>query len=374
MQLRLSTQALDGSLTRSKLVSDFLNGTDLNLTNGNNNATLTGVANPINPFDVANKQYVDGLIDASLKAPEAYDASVNLYPTTYGGEAIRSGDSFRITASGTMGTRKVNIEDLLIAIIDAPSGDADWMVAESNRDQATETILGLSKIATQVLTDAGVNDSDYITPLKLSTYIDNIGLEPITASNGLTKTSGLIELGGTLTKNTAIEGGTFFFDITSTRNRLMSNSVGGGLNYVMVSESMIELRNDPDGSGLVGSTLVMDPLMGTTYYANGPEDVLKYGGDYSANYGDRSLVDKGYVLSVISGLDTISEELTVANNTSVTLVGANSGSMLKRVFQNGNKLVSTEFTVTDNAGVITITENGTCDFSNGDVIEVEYIA
>ncbi|MEA2036422.1 MAG: hypothetical protein U9O94_02860 [Nanoarchaeota archaeon] len=66
-----------------------------------------------------NKIYVDALYDGSLKAPEAYDPTVTSnYPLTYGGASIQAGDSFRITASGTMGTRTVNTEDLLIALVD----------------------------------------------------------------------------------------------------------------------------------------------------------------------------------------------------------------------------------------------------------------
>ena len=71
---------------------------------------------------------------------------------------------------------------MLIAKSDTPGNvDSEWVVVESNRDQATETFLGVAKIATQALTDAGVDDLTYITPLKLSTYI--AALPASTASN-----------------------------------------------------------------------------------------------------------------------------------------------------------------------------------------------
>ena len=113
------------------------------------------------------------MVDASLKTPEAYDPTLTSnYPLTYGGNAIQAGDSFRMTGADTLGTKDVNVEDLLIALVDGAGAttDADWMVAESNRDQSTETVLGVSKIATQALTNAGANDTDYITPLKLSVW------------------------------------------------------------------------------------------------------------------------------------------------------------------------------------------------------------
>ncbi len=178
-QIDWGRQIQDLSINREKLNSNFLDGVDLNITDGNNDATITWLSSPVNPNDAVNKTYVDLLVDGSLKAPEGYDPTVTSdYPLTYGGDPIQAGDSFRITADGSMGTRTVNVEDLLIAIVDwaGATTDADWMVAESNRSQATETELGLLKISTQVIADAGTNDTDAITPLKLATYLSNAGI------------------------------------------------------------------------------------------------------------------------------------------------------------------------------------------------------
>lgn len=117
-------------------------------------------------LDVYTRSEVDTLVDATLKAPEAFTPAGS-YPTTYGGDTVQKGDSFRISAAGTMGTITVNAEDLLIALIDSPGQtDANWMVAESNRDQATETTKGVAEIATQAETEAGADDSRIVTPAK----------------------------------------------------------------------------------------------------------------------------------------------------------------------------------------------------------------
>ena len=131
--------------------------------------------------DGTNKTYVDSLIDATLKAPEAYNpTATGNYPLTYGGLSIQAGDSFRITADTDSngigdGVRGVNTEDLLIAIVDAPSAslNTNWMVAESNRDQATETVKGVLEIATQTEVTTGTNDTNAITPLKLITHLNS---------------------------------------------------------------------------------------------------------------------------------------------------------------------------------------------------------
>lgn len=353
MQLRLSTQALNGSLNIAKLEADFLNGSNWDITNGNNNALITGLANPTNARDAVNKQYVDGLVDASLKAPEAYDASVNVYPTTYDGNTIQAGDSWRITNAGTMGTRVVNVEDLLIALVDGATNDADFMAAESNRTQATETVLGLSKIATQVIADAGTNDTDYITPLKLSTYISNLEIDKI-AGAGMTETSGTfdviaadlslsvaadnmqVNIGNT--NGTSLEVSATGLELPATVTGARTFNVGAGNNFAITADADLStLSSQPTGT--------VDLAVATTKYVN----------------------------DAIGGAVSV-EELTVADDTSVTLTAGDTTSTIMRVYQNGNKLISTEFTVADNGTYRTITEAGTADFSNGDVIEVEYIA
>ncbi|MBS1944776.1 MAG: hypothetical protein JST98_06130, partial [Bacteroidetes bacterium] len=81
---------------------------------------------------------VAALVDGTLKAPAAYTPAGGLYPTTYYGAAVKKGDTFRLGA-GTMGTRTVDAEDLLIALVNAPGQtDANWQVIESNRVVATQ--------------------------------------------------------------------------------------------------------------------------------------------------------------------------------------------------------------------------------------------
>jgi hypothetical protein len=125
------------------------------------------------PTSGAVYDYVNLLVDVTLKAPEAYDpAGSGNFPTTYDGAAVQRGDSFRITSADTLGVGTiVNAEDLLIALVDTPGQtDANWMVAESNRDQATETTKGVAEIATQAEVNAETDDERIVTALKLGVY------------------------------------------------------------------------------------------------------------------------------------------------------------------------------------------------------------
>jgi ribosomal protein L27 len=183
---------IDGNVTLAKLANiptDTFLGRD---------TAGTGVPETISPsaartiLDVYTTSEVDSLIDATLKPPEAYDpAGSGNFPTTYDGAAITRGDTWRIVTADTLGTGTVvNPEDLLIALADTPGQtDSNFMVAESNRDQATETVKGVAQIATQAITDAGTNDTDFITALKLAT--SPIGTSSHAQSHVLATTAGL---------------------------------------------------------------------------------------------------------------------------------------------------------------------------------------
>lgn len=134
-----------------------------------NNNRLRNLPAPVNADEATNKAYVDGLIDNTLKAAEAYNPNItNLFPVTYNGNAIQKGDTFRLSA-GTMNGVVVDNEDLLIADIDAPGQIVgNWQILESNREQATESIKGIAKMATQIDVEDEMtsNNTDIVTPQK----------------------------------------------------------------------------------------------------------------------------------------------------------------------------------------------------------------
>ncbi len=121
--------------------------------------------------DRRNRNNIVTLEEGSMKAPEAF-APAGTYPVTYDAAAVGKGDSFRITGDGTMGAVTVNPEDLLIALVDAPGQiDGNWQVVESNRDQATETVKGVARLATAAEITAGVNAIAIVTPVDLEQKI-----------------------------------------------------------------------------------------------------------------------------------------------------------------------------------------------------------
>lgn len=133
--------------------------------------------------DAVTKQYVDGLIDMSLLTPEAFTVPETgaSYPTTFNGVAIVKGASFRIANNGTLRNgvdtaddEIVNTEDLLIALVDDPGTTrANWQALESNRDQATETVKGVARIATNAEGLAGTDNENIMTALRVQEKLDD---------------------------------------------------------------------------------------------------------------------------------------------------------------------------------------------------------
>lgn len=115
-------------------------------------------------------------VSGGAKYIGGYDANTNTPDLEApGAGVVKQGYMYTVTAAGTFFTEQVETGDFLIAETDDPAALADWTIVERNLNSATETSEGTTQIATQAEADAGVNDFKYITPLKLKTYLSNLG-------------------------------------------------------------------------------------------------------------------------------------------------------------------------------------------------------
>jgi hypothetical protein len=136
---------------------------------------LAGAANTNIPTALAVKTYIDSAIGALGNLEGGWDASSGSFPVGSSPVAgTKKGDYWYVTVAGTTGGVAFNVGDVIIAEIDNASttSAADWIQLEVNRDQATETTLGLAEIATQAETNTGTDDLRIVTPLKLKTLLD----------------------------------------------------------------------------------------------------------------------------------------------------------------------------------------------------------
>jgi len=357
-QLRGSNQILDNTVTRAKLVTDFVDGATWNLSS-TNTAVVTGLAAPTNVNDAANKGYVDGLVDSSMKSPDGYaTVAAADYPTNYKATGtVAEGDMFYITsvAGGTLvGTETVNVGDALVALVDAPGNTStNWIIMEANRDQATETVKGVSQIATQVLTDAGVNDTDYITPLKLDTYLSNANIQAYQGGSGITvdvaTTPDSFDLGGTLNKAAII-------DAVDNEFRVDGSDGMGETSYFKIDTGQLSMQidNANPGNGSVGNTTlalgyhvsggVDFGMVVTQSGTNGDTGKFVYAADYSASFQVRSIVDKGYVDNAITASAITADNGLTKTGNNIQL----GGGLLGNTALNINDF-NLEFTTTTNS-------------------------
>ncbi len=133
------------------------------------------------PGDVVIKSDLDAALAAlsgvTIKAPTDVDCSTSPdYPVSDPGE------SYYVTVAGLIGGASgvpVNVGDTIYCKNPAGStgGDeatvgTDFFIVESNRDQATETQLGVCARATQTEVNTGTNNTKFVTPLTQQVKID----------------------------------------------------------------------------------------------------------------------------------------------------------------------------------------------------------
>ena len=466
------SQIRDNSIERGKLVDNFVQNATWQLSD-NNSAVLTGLALPDGTVNnqAATVEYVKNLVDSNLKAPDGFATTASGdYPSDYKGTGtVSEGDMFYVTdvTNGTtVGTRTVNLGDALVALVDNPGNtDANWLIMESNRDQATESVKGVIEIATQAETDAGTDDERAVTPLKLATYLSNAGIQSyqygnglsvdastdpdtvvlggtldrntsidingndltfggvggvvtitgdntvigssvnsailqahpdgtqdfaiadvkyvkdqviagVTASNGLTKTGGDIQLGGDLTQDTTVSanGHEFYLgaggglveiggvDGSNVRSSFSADTINYGTGHTQMTAS--------DGTNW--TRLVLEgPDTATVGGNSGNFPGMQYETDYSANYTNRSLVDKEYVDTQISNSTReVFNELpsVTGGSTDVTLANTPLANT-ERVFRNGVRMApgaGNDYTISGN----TITFATALDAT--DIVLVDY--
>lgn len=118
--------------------------------------------------DGTNIQTVAILTDVAglLDFKGGYNANTNT-PNLTSGVGVLKGDYYVVTVAGNFYGTPVEVGDSLFSNVDAPVTLAEWTIVQGNTVPASETVAGVVKLSTQVLTDAGIDDLTVVTPLKL---------------------------------------------------------------------------------------------------------------------------------------------------------------------------------------------------------------
>lgn len=135
--------------------------------------SITGNSSVKLTTENAVKTYVDAAVAGLGNLEGGFAAgTATEFPTAVGG--TKKGDYWYVTSNGTVNGAILKVGDVIIASINTPNVNTttDWIILQTNVDQATESVAGIAKIATQVETNTGTNDTNIVTPLKLKTFFD----------------------------------------------------------------------------------------------------------------------------------------------------------------------------------------------------------
>jgi hypothetical protein len=152
---------------------------------------LTGATSTTLATSEAIKLYVDSSIAAIGNLEGGWDASTGSFPVgQLPTSGTKKGDYWYVTVEGTVGGAIFNVGDVIVAKVDNASttDPNDWIQLEVNRDQATETVLGLVRLANQSEVIAGINSEKAVTPSSIpNATITNRGFVTL-ATSGETQT------------------------------------------------------------------------------------------------------------------------------------------------------------------------------------------
>lgn len=145
------------------------------------------------------KDYVDAIATGALIYKEGYDATTNIPPLDGRDSStiladIKAGWTYTITAADHFFDVLVEVGDMIIAEKNDPIVIGDWTIVSKQLDLATETVFGLSRLATEEEAILGLTTAEngvpaVITPevlqkvLKLGTGIVNARIFTTTISS-----------------------------------------------------------------------------------------------------------------------------------------------------------------------------------------------
>ncbi len=121
-QLRGGDQILNFTVLKEDLTLDFLGATNWDITNGANNATITGLAAGVNANDAVNKGQMDSAISGLVGM--VYKGTIDVVTPAPDLDAIdnKAGDMYKVSVAGTYLGETWAVGDMLIVNKDVDAG------------------------------------------------------------------------------------------------------------------------------------------------------------------------------------------------------------------------------------------------------------
>ena len=123
------------------------------------------------------KAYVDNRVSSGVTYKGAYDAATNTPDLDVSPTGVKVGDMYTVTVAGTFFTIPVVVGDVLISEVDDATTETEWTILQKNLEQATTTVAGITRYATDTEVTDGTESEAAITPsaLAAATPVLNLG-------------------------------------------------------------------------------------------------------------------------------------------------------------------------------------------------------
>jgi len=119
-------QIQDLSINKGKIKADFLEGSNLDLTGGNNDATLTGLSNGVANDDAVNVGQMNAAIAAAQVGGMTYRGTIDASDATGATlDGAIKGDLYLVSTAGTLDGKAFSIGDHLVVNADITDFDVD---------------------------------------------------------------------------------------------------------------------------------------------------------------------------------------------------------------------------------------------------------
>ena len=189
-----------------------------------------------------------------------------------------------------------------------------------NLNLPNSSCLNNTNLCNYILNSGGTNNTNILTTVKFNQYTGAtapiINYSVTGATNGLSKSSvHNVKLGGTLCQDTVITGNSYNFTLSSKALNLCSND-----NLNIISKGCSVSLFGYDGSGIEKTKLLINNSQAVFSDSRIIPLGLQYNADYSSTFSTRTLVDKGYVDSIATGLNVIGS-VNIATIGNITLSG-----------------------------------------------------
>lgn len=271
-------QIKDLSIDLGRLESDFLNGSSWDITGGNNDATITGLAAGISGDDAVNVDQLNAAIAAALVGAMEYKGTIDVTNPDAQLDGAKKGEFFLVSVGGTLDGKAYSAGDHLVVNDDITDFDVDGAGKIDIIDNTESSdILRQGDIVNDLVT-GGVNDVlSAQQGVVLKGFIDALQTELDDTQTG----AGL----GTDGSYTADGGANYIDTATSLFNadQLLDAQVKANADAIasVTSEVFGELPAVTDGVAAV-APLANAPIAATVrVYLNGLRQVAGGGNDYT---------------------------------------------------------------------------------------------